>query len=55
MLNRFAALGALMLIPVGTAQVAWAQPPVQDPGPPPDNGVVASAEPGIVTTPTAGC
>lgn len=51
MLNRIAALAALTLIPIGTAQVAWAQPPAQDPGPPPDTGVVASAEPCIVTTP----
>lgn len=51
MLNRFAALAAFMLIPVGTAPIAWAEPPVQDPGPPPDTGVVASSEPAIVTTP----
>lgn len=51
MLNRFAALAACSLIPLGTAPVALADPPADDPGPPPDNGVVASAEPGIVTTP----
>ncbi len=59
MLNRFATLAAVcMLIPVGTAPVALADPPpdpavapAADAGPPPDNGVVASAEPGVVTTP----
>ena len=28
-----------------------ADPPAERPGPPPDNGIVASAEPGVVTTP----
>jgi hypothetical protein len=64
MLNRFATLAAVcMLTPVAAAPLAFADPPppdpaVQpvvdpgvDPGPPPDNGVVASADPGIVTTP----
>jgi hypothetical protein len=51
MLNRFAVLATCMLIPVGTAPLALADPPADDPGPPPDNGVVASAEPGVVTTP----
>ncbi len=51
MLNRFAALAACSLIPLGTAPIALADPPADDPGPPPDNGVVASADPGIVTTP----
>src|SRR5690242_878212 len=51
MLNRFAALAACSLIPLGTAPVALADPPADDAGPPPDNGVVASAEPGVVTTP----
>ena len=59
MLNRFATLAAVcMLIPVGTAPLALADPPPPDPaapiagdGPPPDNGIVASAEPGIVTSP----
>jgi hypothetical protein len=40
-----------MLIPLGTAPVALADPPADDVGPPPDTGVVGSAEPGIVTTP----
>lgn len=40
-----------MLIPVAAAPIASAQPPADAVGPPPDNGVVASAEPGIVTTP----
>ena len=51
MLNRFAALAACSLIPLGTAPIAFADPPADDPGPPPDNGLVASAEPGIVTSP----
>jgi hypothetical protein len=51
MLNRFAALAACSLIPLSTAPLAVADPPADDPGPPPDNGVVASADPGIVTTP----
>ena len=51
MLNRFAALAAASLIPLGSAPIALADPPADDPGPPPDNGVVASADPGIVTTP----
>jgi hypothetical protein len=51
MLNRFAALAACSLIPLGTAPIALADPPADDPGPPPDNGVVASADPGIVTSP----
>jgi hypothetical protein len=51
MLNRFAALAACSLIPLGTAPLALADPPADDAGPPPDNGVVASADPGIVTSP----
>jgi hypothetical protein len=51
MLNRFAALAVCSLIPLGTAPIALADPPAEDPGPPPDTGVVASAEPGIVTSP----
>jgi len=51
MLNRIAALAACMVIPVATAPLASAEPPADDVGPPPDNGAVASAEPGIVTTP----
>ena len=51
MLNRFAALAVCSLIPLGTAPIALADPPADDPGPPPDNGIVASAEPGIVTSP----
>ena len=49
MFNRFAALATCMLIPLGTAPVALADPPADDP--PPDNGLVASNDPGIVTTP----
>jgi hypothetical protein len=49
MLNRFAALAACSLIPVAGAPLASADP--GDEGPPPDNGIVASAEPGIVTSP----
>jgi MspA len=49
-LNRFATLAAVsMLFPVATAPLASADP--GDDGPPPDNGIVASADPGIVTTP----
>jgi hypothetical protein len=51
MLNRLAALAACSLIPLGAAPIALADPPTDDPGPPPDNGVVASADPGIVTSP----
>ncbi len=43
-----------MALPLATAPIALADPPVDDAGPPPDNGVVASAEPGIVTTPGNG-
>ena len=49
MLNRFAVLAACSIIPLGTAPLASADP--VDDGPPPDNGVVASAEPGVVTSP----
>ncbi|MGH3645423.1 MAG: MspA family porin, partial [Mycobacterium sp.] len=60
MFNRFALLATCLLIPVGTAPLALADPPPDpdpaiaaagDPGPPPDNGIVGSSEPGIVTTP----
>jgi hypothetical protein len=54
MVNRFAALAVSSLIPLiagSAAPIAWADPPTDDPGPPPDNGVVASADPGVVTTP----
>ncbi|GAC1407768.1 MAG: MspA family porin [Mycobacterium sp.] len=53
MVNRFAALAVSSLIPLSalTAPIAVADPPADDPGPPPDNGVVASADPGVVTTP----
>ena len=53
MVNRFAAVAVSSLLPLAAlaAPVALADPPADDPGPPPDNGVVASADPGIVTTP----
>jgi hypothetical protein len=51
MLNRIVPLAFCLLIAVGTAPLALADPPLEDPGPPPDTGVVASAEPGVVTTP----
>ena len=52
MLNRFAALAVCTLIPVATAPLAAGQPPPGEPlPPPPDTGVVASAPPGVVTTP----
>jgi hypothetical protein len=50
MLNRIAALATCMLIPLGTAPLALADPGPDD-GPPPDNGIVASNEPAVVTTP----
>jgi hypothetical protein len=58
MLNRFATLAAVcLLVPVGTAPLALADPPdpapvapAADAGPPPDNGVVASEVPGIAHT-----
>ena len=56
MLNRFAMMAvACIAIPfASTSPLAMADPavdPAVDPGPPPDTGVVASAEPGIVTSP----
>jgi hypothetical protein len=56
-MNRFAlmAAAACMAIPFAAiSPLAMAEPPVDpagDAGPPPDNGIVASAEPGIVTSP----
>jgi hypothetical protein len=61
MLNRFATLAAVcMLVPVGTAPLAIADPPdpapvapvapAADAGPPPDTGVVGSEVPGIAHT-----
>jgi MspA len=51
MRNGIVMLVSCLLIAVGTAPLALADPAVEDPGPPPDTGVVASAEPGVVTTP----
>jgi MspA len=58
MLNRFAmaAVAAVAIPFVATSPLAFADPdpavdPAADPGPPPDNGIVASADPGVVTTP----
>jgi hypothetical protein len=51
MLNRFAALVACSLIPLGTAPIALADPPADDPGPPPDTGLVGSEDPAVVTSP----
>jgi hypothetical protein len=59
MLNRFAALAAICLLASAeTPPLAAADPnpeppviPVANTGPPPANGAVASAEPGVVTTP----
>ena len=59
MLNRFAALTAICLLAsVETPPLAAADPnadpqviSVANAGPPPPNGAVASAEPGVVTTP----
>jgi MspA len=59
MLNRFTALAAICLLASAeTPPLAAADPnaeppviPVVNTGPPPANGAVASAEPGVVTTP----
>jgi hypothetical protein len=54
MLNRFAltAVAAIAIPFAATSPLAFADPdPAADPGAPPDNGVVASADPGVVTTP----
>ena len=51
MLKRIAVVAACSLIAIASASLASAQPPAEDPGPPPDNGVVASAPPGVVTSP----
>jgi hypothetical protein len=51
MLKRFAIAATCMALPLATAPLALADPPAEDAGPPPDNGVVASADPGVVTTP----
>ncbi|MDT5301794.1 MAG: hypothetical protein QOG79_5036 [Mycobacterium sp.] len=55
-MNRFAVVAAAcMALPfAATSPLALADPPIDpagDPGPPPDNGIVASAEPGVVTSP----
>lgn len=55
-MNRFATVAAtLVAIPFAVSSpLAFAEPPVDpagNPGPPPDTGVVASAPPGVVTTP----
>jgi hypothetical protein len=55
-MNRFAVVAAAcMALPfVATSPLALADPPIDpagDAGPPPDNGIVASAEPGVVTSP----
>ncbi|MDT5336771.1 MAG: hypothetical protein QOD90_2276 [Mycobacterium sp.] len=50
MLNRVALLAtAGLLFSMGASPLALADP--GDDGPPPDNGVVGSADPGVVTTP----
>jgi hypothetical protein len=51
MRNRIVTLTSCLLIAVGTAPLALADPGPEDVAPPPDTGVVASAEPGVVTTP----
>lgn len=54
-MNRFAMVAAAcMAIPFAASPLALAEPPVDPAGditPPPDNGIVASAPPGIVTSP----
>ncbi|MFG1932690.1 MspA family porin [Mycobacterium sp. NPDC048908] len=49
MVNRFVALAACSLIPLGAAPIASADP--GDDGPPPDTGVVESSPPTVVTSP----
>ena len=49
MFNRFALLAAACTLSIGAAPMALADP--GDVGPPPDNGIVGSSEPGVVTTP----
>lgn len=60
MMNRLVALAVLCTaLPAATASPVYAQPAPPDPGaqpvagavPPPDTGAVASAAPGVVTTP----
>ena len=53
MLNRYALMAvASIAIPfAATSPLALADPGPDDLGPPPDNGIVASAEPGVVTSP----
>jgi hypothetical protein len=51
MRNRIATFASSLLIAVGTAPLVSADPGPEDGAPPPDTGVVASAEPGVVTTP----
>lgn len=51
MILRIATLVACMLLPLGSAQIALAEPPANEVPPPPDSGIVASAPPGIVVTP----
>ena len=56
-MNRFAVVAAAcMALPFAAASpLALADPPIDpaagDAGPPPDNGIVASADPGVVTSP----
>ena len=50
MISRIGTLTACTLLSLATAQLANAEPPVNV-VPPPDTGVVASAPPGVVTTP----
>jgi hypothetical protein len=49
MFNRFALLATACMLSIGSAPLAMADP--GDEGPPPDNGIVGSAEPGVVTSP----
>ena len=52
MLNRFATLAACIADPGRDRATRLGRPAApEDAGPPPDNGVVASASPGVVTTP----
>jgi hypothetical protein len=51
MINRLAVLAACVVIPTAVAPLAQAQPAPPLPPPPPDTGAVASAPPGVVTSP----
>ncbi len=51
MLKRFSVLALCLMAAIGDPPLALADPVPEDPAPPPDTGMVASADPGVVTTP----